>query len=112
MGRKVVIKDGRCVLPRSPVTSALAGTPQEEKVTLAGSIATMSGDVRNIVNLVGLPLKEAVKMATINPAKRIGFGDRKGSLEIGKDADLSIISEDVKVCTTIVEGKIVYNEGL
>jgi len=112
MGRKVVIKDGRCVLPRSPVTSALAGTPQEEKVTLAGSIATMSGDVRNIVNLVGLPLKEAVKMATINPARRIGFGDRKGSLEVGKDADLSIISEDIKVYTTIVEGKIVYNESL
>jgi len=112
MGHKVVVKDGKCVLPRPPVSSALAGTPQEEKVTLAGSIATMSGDVRNIVNLVGLPLQDAVKMATINPARRIGFGDRKGSLEAGKDADLVIVNEDVKVYTTIAEGKIVYNKGL
>lgn len=109
-GRKVIIEDGRSVLPRPPVTSALEGTPQAETVTLAGSIVTMNKDVENVVKWGLVSLQEAVKMASLNPAKRIGVDDRKGSLEVGKDADIVIMDEDANVYLTLVKGKKVYEK--
>ena len=62
----------------------------------------------------GLPMEEAWKAITINPARAIGISDRVGSLEPGKDADVVIWSADplttvgaASVCT-IVDGKIVH----
>jgi len=107
MGLKVIVKDGKCVIPRPPVSSALEGTPEAEKETLAGSMATMNGDVRNMVKLVDVPLQDAIKMATINPAKEFGFDD-KGRLEKGRDADVIVIDNDVNVYMTFVEGDLVY----
>jgi N-acetylglucosamine-6-phosphate deacetylase len=109
MGRKVVIKDGMCFIPKPPTSSALEGTPQAEEVTLAGSTATMNMGVRNIVKFVGLPMQEAIKMATLNAAERIGVDKQKGSLEVGKDADIIIIDDDVNVYMTIIKGKVVYS---
>jgi len=74
----------------------------------AGSVATMDRCVRNMVKLVGLSIQDAVKMATINPAKVIGVDDKKGSLVKGKDADVVIFDENINVVMTIVGGKIVY----
>ena len=62
----------------------------------------------------GLPMEEAWKAITINPAKATGIGDRVGSLEVGKDADVVIhsgnplteISSQVDVA--IIDGKIIY----
>jgi len=110
-GQKVIVKGGKCVIPRPPVGSALEGTPEAEEETLAGSIATMNIDVRNMVRLVGVTLQDAIKMATINPAREFGF-DNKGRLERGKDADVILIDEDANMYMTIVEGKIVYRVGL
>ncbi len=76
--------------------------------TLAGSILTLDKAVRNMVDLVGVSLPEAVKMATINPAKRLGIEDRKGSIEVGKDADIVILDKKLEVDTTIVKGRVVY----
>ena len=62
----------------------------------------------------GLAMEEAWKAITINPATQIGIGDRVGSLEPGKDADVVIWNEDPLVYLgaeaniTIVDGKIVY----
>ncbi|MHA1596936.1 MAG: N-acetylglucosamine-6-phosphate deacetylase [Candidatus Asgardarchaeia archaeon] len=109
IGRKVIVKDGVCFLPRPPISSALAGTKREEKVTLAGSMATMNKDVRNIVKLVGTSLCDAVKMASHNPAKELGIADRKGSIKPGKDADLVIFDDDVNVLKTIIGGEVVYS---
>lgn len=110
-GRKVIIKGGKCVLPRPPVTSTLAGTPEAEKVTLAGSILTMNVAVKNMIELAEVSLKEAIKMATINPAKRIGVDKRKGSLEIGKDADIAIMDKEFNVCMTLVSGRTVHKRA-
>jgi len=109
MGLKVVVKGGKCVIPRPPVSSALEGTPEAEKETLAGSMATMNGDVRNMVKLVNAPLQDAIKMATINPAKEFGF-DNKGRLEKGRDADVIVIDNDVNVYMTFVRGDLVYQK--
>ncbi len=78
--------------------------------SFAGSVATMDRCVRNIVKLVGLSIQDALKMATLNPAKVIGVDKKKGSLTKGKDADMVILGEDVNVIMTIVGGIIVYRK--
>jgi N-acetylglucosamine-6-phosphate deacetylase len=79
--------------------------------TLAGSVASMNFDIANMIHRVGCSLADAVRMATINPARVIGVADRKGSLEVGKDADLTIIDADVNVYLTMVKGQIVYRSS-
>ena len=73
--------------------------------SFAGSIATMDRVVRTMHTLGGAPLVHAVRMASANPAKHLGVFDRKGSIEIGKDADLVVFDEDVKVKSVFVRGK-------
>jgi len=93
-GLKVIVKGGVC---------------RTEAGNLAGSIIRLNDAVRNMVDLVGLSLQEAIKMATINPAKVIGVDGRKGSLEPGKDAGIVIFDNNMNVYKTIVGGKIVYD---
>ena len=72
--------------------------------TLAGSTLTLNRAVWNMVHMVGVPLEDAVRMASLNPAKSIGAGDRKGSIEIGKDADLIIFNDDLNILKVIIHG--------
>jgi len=76
--------------------------------SIAGSVLTMDSAVKNMVELAGVSLRDAIKMATVNPARRIGVYDRKGSLEIGKDADITIVDEQLNVYMTMVRGRVVY----
>ena len=69
----------------------------------------MDKAVRNMISMAGVSLKEAIQMATINPAKCLGVQGRKGSLAAGKDADIVILDKKLKVKLTMVKGKIVYN---
>ena len=57
---------------------------------------------------VGVSLNHAVQMATLNPARAMGFEDRLGVVAEGKDASLIVIDEDVNVFLTMVKGEIVY----
>ncbi|TET20476.1 N-acetylglucosamine-6-phosphate deacetylase [Candidatus Bathyarchaeota archaeon] len=88
------------------------GVSRLESGGLAGSTLTMNKAVRNMVNLVGASLQEAVSMATINPAKVVGVDNRKGSLEQGKDADFVILDRELNVCSTIVRGKMVHRKTM
>lgn len=74
----------------------------------AGSVATMDLCVRNMVNMAGLSIQDAVKTATVNPARIIGMQERKGALVEGKDADVVIFDKDINISTTIVGGKVIY----
>jgi imidazolonepropionase-like amidohydrolase len=62
----------------------------------------------------GLPAEEAWRAITINPATQTGIGDRVGSIEVGKDADIVIWTADpittvgAAAYMTIVDGKTVY----
>ena len=62
----------------------------------------------------GMPMEEAWKAITINPAEVLGVADRVGSLEVGKDADVVIWTADplttigAQAQVTIVDGKVVY----
>jgi N-acetylglucosamine-6-phosphate deacetylase len=68
----------------------------------------MNVAVRTINQKVGVPLKDAILMATTVPAKAIGLFDSKGSLAVGKDADIVICDSSVRVLKVLVGGKIVY----
>jgi N-acetylglucosamine-6-phosphate deacetylase len=75
---------------------------------LAGSVLTMDQAVRYMHEAVGVPLADAIAMATLNPAHVLGLSGRKGSIEEGYDADIVIIDRNVNVWMTIVEGRIRY----
>jgi N-acetylglucosamine-6-phosphate deacetylase len=80
----------------------------EDGVTIASSMLTMNLAVRNARRFAAVPLTDAVRMATFVPAQVCGCADRKGSLEVGKDADLALLRPDFTVAATVLKGEIVY----
>jgi len=80
-----------------------------ENGTLAGSTLTMEAAVKNMVELVGVPLTDAVRMASLNGAKVLGLEHKKGILAVGKDADLVVLDKDFYVQMTIYEGAVRYS---
>ena len=80
-----------------------------ENGTLAGSTLKLNEGVRNFRNTLGISFVDAVDCATINPARCLGVDDRKGSIEVGKDADLIVVDENFNVYMTICRGKVVYS---
>ena len=81
-----------------------------DKTAFAGSIATTNQLVRVMHKMAEVPIIDAVKMITQTPAKLIGVDKTKGSITIGKDADLVLFDEDINVSLTIVEGKTVHKK--
>ena len=65
--------------------------------SLVGSIATMDVLVRTMAQNAGVPLADAVRMASETPARLMGVDDRKGSLQRGKDADIVILDRKLNV---------------
>lgn len=78
--------------------------------TLAGSTLKMNQAVKNYQQTCHLSMTEAIDAASINPAKNIGVADRKGSIEIGKDADLVVIDKDYNIYMTICRGDVFYSK--
>lgn len=93
-GLKCIIDNGVAKLP--------------DKTAFAGSIATTNQLVRVMYKTADVPLVDAVKMMTLTPAKLMGIDSYKGSIAVGKDADLVIFDDDINISMTIVEGKTVY----
>ena len=60
-----------------------------------------------MVKLAGVPLADAVRMASETPARLIGIDDRKGTLQKGKDADIVILDRDINVRCVFSHGEIV-----
>ena len=73
--------------------------------TIAGSALTLDAAVRNFAKHTGLPLWQAVGMASLNPARSIGADGEKGSLEPGKHADIVIADPDFRIRSTFVRGR-------
>jgi N-acetylglucosamine-6-phosphate deacetylase len=65
--------------------------------TLAGSVLTMGGAVKNMIELAGLPLETVIPMATEVPARIAAVADRKGKIERRYDADIVALSERFEV---------------
>lgn len=76
--------------------------------TIAGSVLKLNSAVKNVLDYTNLPVNEVFKMASLNPANAIGCGDRLGSLEEGKDADIIITDANINIIRTIKKGKTIY----
>lgn len=92
-GRKCIVEAGVCLLA--------------DRSALAGSASRMIDLIRTMVTKVGVPLHEAVAMATDIPAFVIGLSG-KGQFKIGGDADLVVISPDLEVVRTFVAGEEIF----
>lgn len=73
----------------------------------AGSIQPVGQMVRNVVHDCGVPLVDAITMATATPAKIIGEFANIGSIAVGKLADINILDEDLNVVKTMIYGEFV-----
>lgn len=94
-GQKVTVKDSQARL---------------ESGALAGSVMPLNKMVYNFLNNTNLDIRKVVRLAAINPARSIGIDKTKGSIEIGKDADIILIDEDINCYMTINKGKVVYKK--
>ena len=79
-----------------------------EDGTVAGSVLHLNRGVWNVYSNSNIPLYECVNGASLNPATAIGIADRKGSLDIGKDADIIITDDIFEIKKTIIGGKVQY----
>lgn len=93
-GQTVQVKNGQSTL---------------EDGRIAGSSLCMNYAIKNMVSFAGCSLIEAIEMATENPAHILGLTDHKGSILIGKDADLVVLNENLDVMMTMRDGQEVYN---
>jgi len=93
-GQDVVVEDGVAKLM--------------DRSAFAGSVATTDRLVRTLMRDGGCTLAQAVQMASTNPARLMGVGDRTGSLEPDKDADILLFDGGVRILRTIIQGKTVY----
>lgn len=71
---------------------------------LAGAAISQLDAVKNAVNALGIPLDEAIRMASTYPANYIGVSDKLGSLSVGKRADILCLDQNLKVVKTWVKG--------
>ncbi|HEX5563310.1 MAG TPA: N-acetylglucosamine-6-phosphate deacetylase [Sporosarcina sp.] len=76
--------------------------------TLAGSVLKMDEAVR-MMRSMGAGLPDLIRMSSSNAAKRLGVFDRKGSIEVGKDADLVLLDADFNVHATLCRGMVSYS---
>ena len=72
--------------------------------TIAGSVLRFNQGVRNLRDYASIPLYQAVRAASLNPAESAGLAHTKGSLTPSKDADIILMDEDCTVYKTIVRG--------
>lgn len=93
-GQKVYIEKGVAFMP--------------DRTAFAGSICTADRLVRTMYKSAGISLPETVKMITENPAKLIGYADRKGSVKEGFDADLVLFDDNINVKMTMTGGSVIY----
>ena len=92
-GAKIIYRDNICRL---------------EDGTIAGSVLHLNQGVWNVYTNSSIPLHECVNCASLNPATTLGIADKKGSIAVGKDADIVILDNEFNVKKTIIGGKIKY----
>jgi len=88
-GLEVQVSNGRC----------------EYQGKLAGSVLTLDRAIRNVMSFAGWQLQQAVKLATLNPAQRLGISDQRGLLATGSRADLVVLTPEGNVVHTIIGGE-------
>lgn len=88
---EVDVKDGKCTSNGS----------------LAGSVLTMDRAVRNVTKFASWTLRDAIRAATLNPARAVGLHSERGILRVGAAADFVVLSESGEVLKTVMGGRVV-----
>ena len=89
-GRKITVSGNVCV---------------DEDGRLAGSNVDMASCVRNAVTMLGLPLPEAVRMASLYPAEFLGLANEIGRIAPGYRANLVLADDRLNVLETWIDGR-------
>jgi N-acetylglucosamine-6-phosphate deacetylase len=76
-----------------------------DRSAFAGSTTLLNQMMPVLIDVVGVPVAEAVRMATLNPARVVGVDDRLGSLEAGKDADVVLYDDGWTAARVMVSGQ-------
>jgi N-acetylglucosamine-6-phosphate deacetylase len=97
--------DGEYRLGERPVIVTEDRPVTRDGQSIAGSTLTMERAVQNAVRFLDISLPEAVVMASTNPARLLGLGERKGAIAAGFDADLVVSDERLAVRATMVGGQ-------
>jgi N-acetylglucosamine-6-phosphate deacetylase len=89
-GRRITVKDGVCV---------------DENGTLSGSAIDMASAVRNAIDLLGVPLETAVRMASAHPARFLRLDHELGRIAPGLRASFVVADDDLHVRATWIDGQ-------
>lgn len=92
-----------------------------QDVTVRGSLATLAdgtiaGSVTDLMKCMttavsfGIPLKDAVTAAAVNPAKALGIYDRVGSLDVGKEANAAVLNPDLTLRAVLFHGEVAFGQ--
>jgi N-acetylglucosamine-6-phosphate deacetylase len=86
---EVTVRDGRC----------------EHEGKLAGSVLTLDRAVRNVAAFAGIPMQAAIRLATLNPARRLALESYRGAVALGRIADLIVLTPGGEVAFAMAGGK-------
>jgi N-acetylglucosamine-6-phosphate deacetylase len=100
-------KDGRQVYVEKGVLRMIDEDPKIHG-NLTGSAVTMNVALRRLTQFTGLPVQEAVRWISLNPAMALGLDRETGSLKPGKWADICLFDEAFEVKRTFLKGRQVY----
>jgi N-acetylglucosamine-6-phosphate deacetylase len=89
----------------------LNGICRDTEGRLAGSTLTQEVALRNFIEWTGWPFQEALLGATLNPARALRL-EKKGVLESGADADVTILDSNFRVMKTVVAGRLVFDRSI
>lgn len=78
-----------------------------DRTAFAGSTTLLNQMIPILTQQVGIPLVEAIRMVSLTPARVIGVADRKGSLAVGKDADIAIFNDNFTTWGVLIGGRVV-----
>lgn len=94
-GQEVIVKNGEARLKNG---------------ALAGSILKMNDAIKNLVLKCDVKFTDAVDFATVNPAKNLNVFDKMGSIEVGKQANFTVMDEEFNIVLTIRNGKVIFSK--
>ncbi len=95
-GQKVYLNEGKCMLSNG---------------TIAGSSLKLNKAVYHFAKYTDYDLAKVIELVTINQATYIGVQDKKGTLDIGKDADIVILDDGLDIYYTMGKGKKLYEKS-
>jgi N-acetylglucosamine-6-phosphate deacetylase len=92
---EVTVRDGRC----------------EHEGKLAGSVLTLDRAVRNAAAFAGISMQSAVRLATLNPARRLALESYRGTVAPGRTADLIVFNSSGEITFAMAGGKVAGGTG-